>query len=511
MTPPAAPSAPPPRGRRQRTGEAGSAAPAGIGLRRTVARCAAGSWLLALAGGLAGCSPMTPEVSGTADRPQLSDAQAWAFGRTQVLASWDPLADAAFVEGRAPVFHYRVDPARADGRRVFATVQAAVNRAHAEAAAGRAAAPRLVIGIAPGRYEELVYLPAGPVPISLWGEGTDASAVRIEATLDAGLPAAEYAQRHGPVFEAPALHADIAAMYRSCLRAPTLGTGCSAVLWTQRAGTQLRGLTLANGYDQRRGGAPRQPTGQHQALALKAENADQLQLEQVQLLGHQDTLYLAGGLPAPRAFVHRSLVAGDIDFIFGPATAYFLRSEIRWVGALRGMKAGYVAAPNTALATPHGFVFEDCDFTAQPPAPAGGVYLARQWFSGARCSPYSRRGDVCTLADKDSGHGPTTLSRATLEGVGKMAVLRSRLGAHLQRETPWSPWQADRMARNHRPVQRDSEDFWRHLQAAGVDPATWGYRRIAPPQVFLAEYRNSGPGALAPPAEFAGFQAESPF
>ncbi len=445
---------------------------------------------------------MTPEVSVNANRPQLTDAQAQAFGRVQVLAGWDPLADADFVEGRAPVFHYLVDPAQADGRRVFATVQAAVNRAHADAAAGQALARRLVIGIAPGRYDELVYLPAGAVPITLWGEGADASAVRIEATLDAGVPAADYAAQHAAVFESPTLHPDIAAMARSCARGPTLGTACTAVLWTRRAGTQLRKLTIANGYDQRRGGAPRQSTGQHQALALKAENADRLQLEQVQLLGHQDTLYLAGGAagePAPRAFVHRSLVAGDIDFIFGPATAYFLRSEIRWVGALRSAKAGYVAAPNTALGTPYGFVFEDCDFTALPGTPAGSVHFARQWFNGARCSPYSRRGGPCALTDKDSDNSATRVSRGTLEGVGKMVVLRSHLGAHLRHDAPWSPWQSDPAAPNHRPVQRDSEDFWRALQAAGQDPAALGYRRPDPPEPFLAEYRNRGPGAGSPP------------
>ncbi len=103
------------------------------------------------------------------------------------------------------------------------------------------------------------------------------------------------------------------------------------------------------------------------------------------------------------------------------------------------------------------------------------------------------------LTGKDSDNSATRLSRGTLEGVGKMVVLRSHLGAHLRHDAPWSPWQSDPAAPNHRPVQRDSEDFWRALQAAGQDPAALGYRRPDPPEPFLAEYRNRGPGAGSPP------------
>lgn len=489
--------------------------------------------ILALCAGLAACAArmqtevMTPEVSVNHMRPQLTPEQAAMFTRQRVLAAdprgnaaaqtWDPLADALITGVAPPPLQYRVDPGAANDRTVFASVQSAVNQAHADAAAGRLKAGRVVIGIEAGDYQELVYIPAGLVPITLWGFGREASQVRIHYAIDGAMPAADYRAQQGKVYEAPGIHPDIAAFYRACsLAHPSIGTGCTAVLWSRRDGLQLRNLTVANSYDQSRGGAPRQPTGLHQAVALKSEGADRLHLEQVQLLGHQDTLFLAGapvgGEPKPtvRSFIHRSLVAGDVDFIFGPTTAYFLSSEIRFVGGLRNSASGYIAAPSTSLHSAYGFVFEDCDFTAEGGgqlAEQRAVYLARQWFTGARCSPYGTAAKTCGITGKDSvqrtnadrpvgSAADSSISPQTLETVGKMAVLRSRLDAHLRPDAPWSPWQADRGARNHRPAQYSSDDFWRNLQAAGHDPAALGYVRPEPPEPYLAEFRNSGPSAL---------------
>lgn len=512
--------------------------------------------VLALCAGLAACAAqmqigmMTPEVSVSQSRPQLTPEQAAMFTRQRVLAgsgsgeqAWDPLADQWITSSAAPPLHYRVDRAAANGLSVFGSVQAAVNQAHADVAAGKLKASRVIIGIAAGDYQELVYVPAGAVPITMWGLGSEPGQVRIHYAIDAAMPAADYRAQQARVYEAEGMHPDIAAFFRACsLAQPSIGTGCTAVLWSRRDGLQLRNITVANSYDQSRGGGPRQPTGLHQAVAMKSEGADRLHLDRVQLLGHQDTLFLAGPpspspslspspssstlptpgstrspeavQPAPRAirsFIHRSLVAGDVDFIFGPTTAYFLSSEIRFVGGYRNSASGYIAAPSTSLHTAYGFVFEDCDFTAE----GGGqlveqraVYLARQWFTGARCSPYGTAAKSCSITGKDSvqktgagrpvGSGDDgSISPQTLETVGKMVVLRSRLGPHLRTDTPWSPWQADRSARNHRPAQYSSDDFWRNLHAAGHDPAALGYARPEPPEPYLAEFRNSGPSALA--------------
>ena len=469
----------------------------------------AGATLVALLAGCgtAGSDRAEPvDAPSTATRPQLSAAQAAAYSRTKVLGAagvagalvhdgWDPLADRVITGRSTPPLQYLVDPAAADGRSVFATVQAAVNRAHTDIEAGVQTAPRVYIGIAPGSYHELVYVPAGKTPLTLWGLGAEPGTVRIHYAIDAAMPAAEYKAQVASVYEAPGLHADIAAFYKDCTRSDTTIRSCMTVMWVKNDGFQLRNLSVVNTYDQGRSSSG----SAQQAIAFRSEGADRVHLEQVHLLGHQDTLYLRS--PAAnatvRTFVHRSLVAGDVDFIYGPATAYFLASEIRWVGTKRGLKSGYIGAPSTNLNIPYGFVFEDCDFTSDG-GTTGSVYLARQWFTGASCSPYGDTAAGCAIVAATAAPSSNALRRLTLETVGKMVVLRSRLGPHLKAEAPWSPWQTDSAHKAYRPVQYGSDDFWRHLGAAGKDPAALGYTRLAPAEPYLAEFRNSGPASAAP-------------
>lgn len=458
-----------------------------------------------------------PALAGTAQRPQLDAATAARFaaervlglggrGRAPVHDGWNPAADSTLRAAAPPRVHYHVGTAAAaDGVRRFATVQAAVNRAHADTLAGRHhGETRLYITIDAGRYVETVYVPPTPLPLTLWGSGTNPRDVHIEFALDAGIGRDEYRRRVGAVYETAGLHDDIAAIYRQCARPEATGTSCSAVVSVANDGFQARNLTVANRYDpaedRRRSGRS------HQAVAFKSEGADRVHLERVHLRGYQDTLYLRsrGGDHIARSFVRGSLVEGDVDFIFGAGTAFFLDSEIRWVGHRRGQSGGWVGAPSTSLHVPYGFVFERCRFTADDPTAASGrtVHLARQWFVGARCSPYGERGAACRIDPTNTRSNTTTLPLAALEAVGKMVVLRSELGAHLRADAPWAPWQPDRRAPNHRPAQFDRDDFMRRLMAAGVDTALIGAGGDAADHLpFLAEHRNHGPASkLAAPS-----------
>lgn len=425
-----------------------------------------------------------------AQRPQLDAAQARAFTRDAVLAAagpvqalvrdgWDPLADAAIGAEAPPALHYRVDARGGDG--AFATAQQAIERAKADIGAGTQRAPRIVIGIAPGEYEGLTFVPPLPVPLTLWGLGRRPQDVRLHAAASAGTSGAELARRYALPLDSP---------YLACAQQATIGTGCSPVMWVRNRGFQLRGVSVENRFDETPG-APGQ-----QAVALATE-ADRVHLEGVHLAGHQDTLYLRTAAPdeVARVFIHASHIEGDVDFIFGGATAYVMKSRVHWVGT-RGVARGWIAAPSTNLHAPYGFVFDACDFTSDAPvaaAPAPPVHLARQWFAGARCSPYGDRAAACEVGG--------ALERRSLEAVGKVVVLRSRLGAHIPREAPWAAWNADPAHPAYRLAQFTSDDFWHHLQAAGRDPRTLGYTRPAPPQPWLAEHCNHGPGAaVAGPA-----------
>ena len=453
-----------------------------------------------------------PEPAARTARLQLTPEQARAYDYREVLKyvgpvgseriePWDPLADplATSTDLRAD---FTVDAhAPADGTTRFATVQAAVSRAVATGGTRR-----VVIGIAPGTYAETVYVPAGAPPITLLGAGGDPRDVRISAALDASTTGAAYRARHGAAFDGapPAVRA----MYEALKDLPALQTTGSATVWVRADGFQARNLTIENAYN--RDGAVAHPecsgdgcpdtTGgsrvHHQAVALRVEGADRVQFERVRLLGLQDTLFLGSrdGTATVRSFFHATHIEGDVDFIFGDTIAVFKDCDIHAIG---GRSASYVAAPDTSRRAKYGFVFDGCRFTSDAPGKAGTqFYFARQWFHNERCTPYGFvpvDGYTCRLGDVDVYRVPNgTIRKRTLESVGKAVILRSRIGPHFEKTTPWSEWNRNGTLA-HRPAQFDSDDYWNHLAGTPFDPAgpLGDGPRPVPADVYLGEYDNT--------------------
>ncbi len=471
----------------------------------------------ALAVDCAGRFPAFPAAPAPVTRPQLSAEQARAYELHEVLKyvgplgaervdPWDPLRD-PIATGATLTPDYIVDAqAPADGVTRFAGVQAAVNRAVGDAGRGR----RAYIRIQPGVYRELLYVPASNAPLTLYSDDPDPRAVRIVASLDASTTGAEYRRRHGAGFDgAPAA---VRAMYAQLKDLPALQTTGSATAWVKADGFQAKNITIENGFN--RDGVQAKPecvgdrcpdnTGgsrvHHQAVALRVDGADRVQFENLRLLGLQDTLFLHAKdqESTVRSFFHKSYVEGDVDFIFGDTIAYFDDCEIRQIG---GRAASYALAPDTSRRAKYGFVFNHCRFTGDKTAsPATQFFFARQWFHHQRCTPYGWMavdGYRCRLGDVDVYRAPEGgIRRRTLESVGKAVILNSRIGAHIDREHPWSEWNRQgTMA--HRPAQFSSDDYWANLQ--GVAPATGldtnrvlgGAARPVPAEIYLGEYNNT--------------------
>ena len=459
-----------------------------------------------------------PAVS-SATRPQLSLEQAKMFSYGEVLKyvgaagketidPWDPLAD-PLAKGATFKPDYVIDAAaKADGVKVFNTVQAAVSRATQDGAAHPG--KRLYLLVKPGVYPELVYVPQGAAPLTLYGEGRDAAATKITAKLDAAITGAAYTAQYAAQFA----QADPAAqaMFASIKDRPALGTFGSMTVWVKNQGFQARNITFENGYNKDTGNvrAGCEPVGcgdggiyaqtqvvHHQALALNVDGADKAQFENVRLLGFQDTLYLKSPQTATtsRSFFNKSYIEGDVDFIFGDSTAYFYQSEIKSLG---DRSTSYVAAPDTNWKTRYGFVFDNVRFTHDGSRNAldGKFYLLRQWFHSQKCTPYGTvplEGYACTLSAKDSYQAPKgTISRSVLETVGKMVVLNSRIGAHINRTQPWSDWNRNGTL-PYRPVQYSSDDYWNNLLNAHIDPVKdLGYSaKPEPADIYLGEFNNS--------------------
>ncbi len=130
-----------------------------------------------------------------------------------------------------------------------------------------------------------------------------------------------------------------------------------------------------------------------QAIAVYAEG-DNITFRNCKILGHQDTLFTGplpmkekqpGGFTGPtidgiRRVVHQlyedCYIAGEIDFIFGSATAYFKNCTLFALNRNQKINA-YYTAPSTYEGQAFGYVFESCTFTGN--CPPKSVALSRPW------------------------------------------------------------------------------------------------------------------------------------
>jgi pectinesterase len=387
---------------------------------------------------------------GTPVRPVLSRAEAAPYTAANYLGWSGPYAaptkdpwdsGPTHVTGRPD---FVVGAAAGVRGATHTTVQAAVN---AVFAAGGTA--RRYVKILPGTYTGTVFIPAGTPPLTLYGAGRPAD-VRLEFTVDATITPAQWAALVNP--SGQYAEGDPAwPMFLSCAtRTSTTAGLCATVVWAQSTDLRLRGLTITNTL------LDTVDRGTHQALALRTD-ADRTLIEQVRLIGRQDTFYANANDPdrIARVLVRDSYIEGDTDFVFGRASALFERTRFHLVST-RKPSGGVIFAPSTAPGYPYGFLVRYCWITADEgyqaaAAPTG--HLGRAWDQGAGATGYV------------PGVSPN----------GQLVIRDSYLGAGFDPVAPWAP-----AATTARPF------------AARVDPE----RDLNDPAYNrLFEYRNVGPSA----------------
>jgi pectinesterase len=209
-----------------------------------------------------------------------------------------------------------------DGSGQFTSVQAAISAAPMHTDPAR---PRWVILVKPGTYRERIYVQRERGWIHVIGE--DAATTTLTYDLHANLPGPD----GKPI---------------STFRTPTLQIDGDGMIWEN--------LTIANSA-----GAV------GQALALRVDG-DRVVFRRCRFVGWQDTVLVNRG----RQYFADCSIEGQVDFIFGGATAYFDRCRIHCVGD------GYITAASTPKDTPYGFVFSHCTITG---APGVKTYLGRPW------------------------------------------------------------------------------------------------------------------------------------
>ncbi|KQW16965.1 pectinesterase family protein [Streptomyces sp. Root369] len=234
-----------------------------------------------------------------------------------------------------------------DGSGQYSTVQAAVNAVPANNPS------RVVISVKPGTYRELVKVPSNKPHVTIQGSGGSRNDTVIVYNNASGTPKPD--------------------------GSGTYGTGGSATVAVEADDFQARNLTISNDFDE----ASHQDIA-GQAVALRTA-ADKVFLDGVIVSGDQDTLLVdtAAKEKLGRVYMTNSYVIGNVDFIFGRATAVIDKSVITLKKRWNGTSAGYITAPSTAAGR-KGILIANS--TVNGDVSSASFYLGRPWHAGGDAS-----------------------------------------------------------------------------------------------------------------------------
>ncbi|KUN71323.1 pectin esterase [Streptomyces canus] len=218
-----------------------------------------------------------------------------------------------------------------------------------QAAVDAVTGPGWTIVVHPGTYREVVNIPADKAELTVRGAVRDPRAAVIVYDNANGTQKPD--------------------------GSGTYGTAGSATFTSAAPGLTVRDLTLAN--DWLRADHP-DITGT-QAVAAYTYG-DRTHFENVRLLAHQDTLFVeTTALTAfDRQYFHRCYIEGDVDFVFGRATAVFEECHFHTLQRdVAFTPKGMVFAPSTARANPYGILAVRSHVTSG--AEDAAYKLARPW------------------------------------------------------------------------------------------------------------------------------------
>lgn len=230
----------------------------------------------------------------------------------------------------------------ADGSGDHTTVQDAVN------AVPSGNTRPVTILVRKGTYKQQVVIPADKPHITLAGDTRDPREV--------------------------VLTYDVSAATQKPDGSGTYGTSGSASYVISAPDFTARDLTFENAYDEAANGAS-------QAVAVRT-TGDRQVYDNVRFLGNQDTLYAntASATTTARQYFRDCYVEGDVDFIFGRATAVFDGCLIKALSRGSTDNNGYVTAASTELGNPYGFLIYRSHLVSD--APARTFHLGRPWPAG---------------------------------------------------------------------------------------------------------------------------------
>lgn len=167
------------------------------------------------------------------------------------------------------------------------------------------------------------------------------------------------------------------------------GTPGSATLTINADQVTVKALTVENSFDYLSNdalpeGDPRKISASQAVALLLDIQSDRVLIENAALLGYQDTLFANG----KRAYIRKSLVAGNVDFIFGNGQVLIEDSEIRTRRRGAALPSGeiesFITAPSTPLSQGIGIVIYRSKLTREAGVKDHAVTLGRPWHPTAR-------------------------------------------------------------------------------------------------------------------------------
>ncbi|MDO4534973.1 MAG: pectinesterase family protein [Clostridium perfringens] len=205
----------------------------------------------------------------------------------------------------------------------------------------------------------------------------------------------------------------------------TYGTDkCASVIVTKDAKNfSAVNITIENSFDEE---ASTTITNK-QAVALKNE-ANESMFVNCRFLGNQDTLYAK----INKQYYYNCYIEGDVDFIFGGASAVFEKCEIKSLDRVDSSTKGYITAASTLEENKYGFLISNSKLTSNI-TQDGTVYLGRPWHPSSETKSIVSNVVYknCEMGahisakgwDKMSGHLPEDNALFEYGSTGKGAIL----------------------------------------------------------------------------------------
>ncbi len=271
-----------------------------------------------------------------------------------------------------------------DGSGKFKSIQAALDAVPVDNK------KRIIIDVRPGIYKELVIVDARKNFVTIRGEKKENTIITFNNHAGTKLENGD-----------------------------TLNTWTCATMFVYGNDFEAENITVQNDAGMKAG----------QAVALRIEG-NRAAFYNCAMVGFQDVLFLSGS--GVKQYFKNCYIEGTTDFIFGASTAIFDSCHIH------SKKNSHVTAASTNSIIPYGFVFRNCELTAD--SSLNKVSLGRPWSPTASVTYLNCKMDKHIIAEgwnnwkNPANEATARFAEYNSSGAGANSALRVKWSKQLTEE-----------------------------------------------------------------------------